>query len=191
MKKLLIILVVLPVFAFGQSDVKFPVIDNKINYTAVVKVDSVSKDELYNRALSWIANTFKNSRYVVQMSDREAGEILGKGTFQVVLRQPTGHVLAGMRPSPLDNLFHFTVDIRLKKGKYKYSIYDFYHSRTVGANVIHMPLLSEYMQSQIYEKKHKHKSVRRMYESEFTQIDGRVKGLIAGLEAKMTTENTF
>ena len=60
----------------------FPNKDGKINYSEVVNVDSVKKEELYNRAKHWLVETFNSAKDVIQIDDKENGEIVGKGYFK-------------------------------------------------------------------------------------------------------------
>ena len=46
--------------------------------TKVVEVPGASKDEIFVRASSWMAETFNSSKSVTQYSDKEAGIIKGK-----------------------------------------------------------------------------------------------------------------
>ena len=46
--------------------------------TKVVEVPGASKDEIFVRAASWMAETFNSSKSVTQYSDKEAGIIKGK-----------------------------------------------------------------------------------------------------------------
>ena len=53
-------------------------------YTGVVQVDGVSKEQLYNRSRIWLANAYNNSKYVIQMEDKEVGQIIGKARMSYV-----------------------------------------------------------------------------------------------------------
>lgn len=51
-------------------------------YTEVIPVDSVPKDNLYVNALEWINKTFKSGKYVIQTTDKGSGMIIGKANMQ-------------------------------------------------------------------------------------------------------------
>jgi len=64
----------------------FPLDENgEIVYTEIVKVDSIKAKDLYVRAYTWFANSFVNAKNVIQLNDKEAGRILGKGNFDVLI----------------------------------------------------------------------------------------------------------
>lgn len=128
MKKLLLSAFALFVFTFvyAQPDSKEPnqfaftvpidSITNKIDYQGVQRVDGVSKDELYIRAREWFAKTFVSAQAVIQMDDKEAGKIIGKGVARssfVMLLTPVSYTL------------YYTVSITVKDGRYRYEITDF------------------------------------------------------------------
>lgn len=76
-------------------------------YSEVIEADG-TKDELYTRARTWFAETFNDSRGVIQMDDKDAGIIIGKGKFIYTDNGAT----------------HFTIKIQVKDGRYKYDIFD-------------------------------------------------------------------
>jgi hypothetical protein len=60
-----------------------PLKDGRVNYTAVIEMPNTSKDELYNRAKLWFVKTFKDSKEVLQIDDKENGKIVGKGNSKI------------------------------------------------------------------------------------------------------------
>jgi len=112
MKKLLLILFILPGFCIAQKD-------TAISFTDVVKVDSTSKDVLFQRARDWFNNTFRNSKEVLQIQDKETGEISGKGIFSSYVKHSTLGV-----DNSYNNDFRFQITIWVKDGKYKYLLSD-------------------------------------------------------------------
>jgi Domain of unknown function (DUF4468) with TBP-like fold len=80
-----------------------------------------SKNELYVRAYEWMAKTFNSSKEVIQMQDKEAGKIIGKG----ILTTPTGKDGLGM--SVGNEPVHFTISIDVRDGKYRCILSDFSH----------------------------------------------------------------
>lgn len=76
----------------------------------IVNVDSISKNLLYFTAQSWFAEYFKNSKSVIEISDKEQGKIFGKGSFKI---------------SNSHGFVKFNITILVKDGKYKYILSDF------------------------------------------------------------------
>jgi acyl-CoA synthetase (AMP-forming)/AMP-acid ligase II len=88
---------------------------NKITYTEVVSVDSVSKDILYNRAKIWMVNYFKNENFSIQ--NLEEGKLVKTASFPVTYDIGKGFT------STEQNTFNLSVSV--KDGKYKYELTDF------------------------------------------------------------------
>jgi len=109
MKNLLLAFIFcLPIFASAQR----PTIDSitkKVTYSDVVSIVSSNKDQLYNNAKIWFINNFKSANDVIQLDDKQAGHIIGKGLTQLP-----------------DSRLWFTVDLQLKDGRYKYTLTNFY-----------------------------------------------------------------
>ncbi len=102
--------------SFAQDKI-FPEKEGKINYSEVIQVDSgITKNELFTAARKWFANAYKSANDVIQMQDKEAGEIVGKGIVTGLYRIP-------LNPSVTVNVYH-TVSITVKDGRYKYEITD-------------------------------------------------------------------
>lgn len=79
-------------------------------YSEVVLVDSsIKQSTLFLRAKKWFVDYYKSAKDVIQLEDRESGEIIGKGVCALKI----GFV--GI------DVYH-TVRIYVKDGKYKYEI---------------------------------------------------------------------
>ncbi|MCZ8216643.1 MAG: DUF4468 domain-containing protein [Cyclobacteriaceae bacterium] len=98
----------------AQTKHSLPVIDDKINFSEVVVVDSASKDELYTKAKIWLAENFISANDVIQFDDKENGIVIGKG----IIRVKEGGL------TPRIKIWRFTVKIQVKDGKYKVNFYD-------------------------------------------------------------------
>jgi hypothetical protein len=96
----------------------FPIdsINGKITYSEIIQVDSVNSQELYVRAHAWFAHTFISAQNVIQLDDKEAGRIIGKGTFAVAdnVENP------GLMNVHVSGTVDFTIEIQTKDGRYKY-----------------------------------------------------------------------
>ncbi len=106
---------------FSQDDI-FPIDKNtgRITYTEVVQVDSIDTKTLFVRAHSWFAHTFNSAQNAIQLDDKEAGRIIGKGSFPVTdnVENPT------LMNVHISGSVDFTVEILTKDGRYKYIISD-------------------------------------------------------------------
>jgi len=76
MKSKVIFLIILLISISVQSQ-------NSLKFENVVNVDSLkNKNELFNRGNRWIISIFKNPQKVIQLSDKEKGQIICKGNFE-------------------------------------------------------------------------------------------------------------
>lgn len=92
-------------------------------FESAVKVDSTRfKDELFIQAKSWIFKTFNNSETVIQLEDKNAGQILGKGVFNYTAPKWWGGGTEGS-----SGYIRFSIQLYFKDGKYKYVFTDFTH----------------------------------------------------------------
>lgn len=80
----------------------FPLINGSVTYTNIVKVDSISKDEMYNRAKHWLAYNYD----YFKIDDND--ELICQGNIQV----GNAHVSQ-------------IITIKIKEGRYKYEITNF------------------------------------------------------------------
>lgn len=79
---------------------------------------SATKQELYIIAKSWIANSFKSAKDVIQLDDKESGRIILKGIFNLPVK--------GVWTTLYDYI-HFTATIDIKEGKYRILFTDMSH----------------------------------------------------------------
>lgn len=93
--------------------------DTVIAYTEVVNVDGVKKGELFTRGRQWFNETFKSSKDVLQISDKETGELSGKGIIPMLLefKYIVNH-------KDIWNAYS-NVNLWARDGKYKYEISNF------------------------------------------------------------------
>lgn len=88
-----------------------------IEFTGLVKVDSsLTQQVLYAKAREWFANSFKSAKDVIQMDDKVAGIIVGKGNFS---ERKSGGII------------HFTLKVQVKDGRYKYWFSNFIHEEPI------------------------------------------------------------
>ena len=76
MKKLLLVLVIIPLISFGQDKVSNQYED--FNATKTIEF-SQSKNIAYINALIWVAESFGDANEVIKLKDKEEGVIVVKG----------------------------------------------------------------------------------------------------------------
>lgn len=90
-----------------------------LSFQEVVTVDSATKSQLFDRARLWFADYFKSSKAVLEVSDKESGEFIGKPILYTWYKY---RFLGSDNKILLD--MPVTIRVRVKDGKYKYEIYD-------------------------------------------------------------------
>ena len=98
-----------------------PKVDNQYEYVEVVQMDSsYKKDQLYKNAKLFFTDEFKSAKDVIQYDDRGEGKVIGKGNFRA-------ETASSVMLTPISQRWtiHFTLEIYVKDGKYKYRLYGF------------------------------------------------------------------
>lgn len=117
MKKLLLFIFLFIGNITYAQDVASPI--SKID---VFSVDSVSADELFNRAELWIAETFKNPDRVVKLKNRETHQIILSSMCDFTYSKLWNG--SGGVSGPLT----YTIKINTRDGRCRIEITDFYHT---------------------------------------------------------------
>ncbi|WP_284464840.1 DUF4468 domain-containing protein [Chryseobacterium sp.] len=118
MKKLQILSILfLSIFTFSQE----------LKYEEVIAVDStVTKKELYNRARTWVRQTFNKKNSSIDVEDESLGEISASGVIDY--RNKKSYFGSGCVEGPI----RVNLSIFIKDGKYKYSFHSFDHKGSGG-----------------------------------------------------------
>lgn len=92
-----------------------PFKDGSPHIERIVQLDSTyTKEMLYSNAKRWFAQVFNDANHVIQVDDRQGGEIIGKGYLAISWK----YIF------PETHNQKFTISINVKDGKYRYKIYD-------------------------------------------------------------------
>jgi len=117
MKWIAVVLLLMPLLC--KSQVTFPD-STKLKYEKVIKVDSLTADQLYMKLRSWVAKTYNSANDVIQMDDKANHLIIGKGQIRYDPKVYIGS--DGTR-----GYISYTIQLEMKDGRYRYIIYDFIH----------------------------------------------------------------
>jgi len=112
MKQMFTVLAAMCMVVFSQE---------QLTYTEVIEVESVSQNHLYNRAKLWFATAYNSSNDVLQIDNKEDGELIGKA---LVLYEQTFLSGSAQTKGPIN----YTIKVFVKEGRYKYEISDFIHN---------------------------------------------------------------
>ena len=111
MKMILIFFIVFPFCAISQES---------LEYSEVIEVSNVDKGELFIRGREWFNENFKSAKDVLQITDKESGELSGKGIMDV------DYMFNYMGGRRFTTFVRFQMSVWVKDGKYKYEITNFY-----------------------------------------------------------------
>lgn len=90
-----------------------------IIFVSIETVDStIKKETLYFNGMEWLGKHFTNANKVIQVSDKDAGLILAKGSFSY---KAPGYMLSGAET----RIISFMIKFSFKDGKYKLELSDF------------------------------------------------------------------
>jgi hypothetical protein len=145
-RQCILLLILVPFFGFTQEPLTF---------IGVVEVPGISKDELFIRGREWFNETFKSSKDVIQIADKETGELSGKG--MTVVKSVYNYGKERIAYSDTD----FSMSVWMRDGKYRYEItsfimhaafngFDFGLITTANETTLKIPLTSEKKANEIY-----------------------------------------
>jgi hypothetical protein len=105
---------------FGQVVLPIDKNSGKTIFTEVISLDSVSAENMYNRARLFVVNNFNSAKNVTDLSDDKSHSIVLKAYTTTHFKSWAGLFEAGG--------FNYTLKIYCKDGRYKYEISDLIHT---------------------------------------------------------------
>jgi hypothetical protein len=147
---LLAVLVCSTSVTYGQSakemlaeiEGKWELDDNgNITFTRIVDAPELSKDEIYNRVLSYFTYNYGSGKSVIQTQDKEAGLVVGKGLYDNV------HVGVSIITTTLDAWHILRVDAKEGRARVIITLTDYDKKVTGGStppNYSSSKIASEY-----------------------------------------------
>jgi len=110
----ILFLLILLTFNFNLSA------QGELEYSEVVELNEVSKDVLYSRGLIWFAETFNDSRDVIEIKDREGGLIIGNVFFKY-------YAPKGLKYVDANGYIQYQVKVMFREGRTKIVLNSFTH----------------------------------------------------------------
>lgn len=147
-----------------------------ISYSEVVQVEGATKDELYQRAKNWFVDTFRSANDVIQLDDKENGQIVGKGNFSYSQKVTWAAVA--------NNTIRFTAAITIKDGRYKYEFSNFEHSMAVPGTPLNLGLITD---AEPIRKGFPKKTIEKIYVEAVQEIADNVASLSVSLKSAMAS----
>jgi hypothetical protein len=144
-------------------------ITHLITYEEVVQAPNISTDILYNRALAWFRNYYKNSGEVIRKNDITEHVIVGKPRFKI-------YNPADKEGTKTDaGLVQYTITVSAKEGRFKYELTEFNWKQN-----------SYYAAERWLDKKALTYTI--VYDDYLKQVDEYSRALIADLKNAMINE---
>jgi hypothetical protein len=175
MKKILLTLLILSVILSSQAQT-MPINEEsgEIEYQEVVLLDSKSKDEIYQNAKTWMLSTLKSSDNMTQLDDQEKNQLIGNGTLMLDKR-------SGM----IDCMVNFKIIIKIKEGRYQYTINNFLHFYYQDGITPLRSSLNEIMTNDWGGKPMKEKKQEEIRK----EVDTKIKALINNMKTSILEKN--
>lgn len=87
-------------------------------YEDVAHIEGLSSDDLYSRALAWMAVNYRSSKAAIQLEDKEGNRIIGHGVFELRGGLTVPHTISfeardGRYKLRIDGLSAFSADTRI------------------------------------------------------------------------------
>lgn len=172
MKLLVFILTMLPFLAFSQEP---------LQYSEVIEVNGANKDELFIRAREWFNGNFKSAKDVLQIIDKDNGELAGKGVMEVPFEFT---YITRMK-----YLTHvsFQMSIWVKDGRYKYELTNL----DIIANSDNIPLglITTSNETNVKCCGYSKRKMSEMYLSIKQNTELKAKSMIEDLQVKMSAKS--
>ena len=102
-------------YSYLDTPVRIDSVTGGMIYTEVVRVDSATADQLYSRAKTFLLKAFTSEGAVIQLDDKAAGLVGGKG--KLLMNMTTGQMLL---TGTTQMYYEMAVEIRVKDGRYRY-----------------------------------------------------------------------
>lgn len=166
-------------YSFAQN-IPVDTVNKTVVYTDVVKVDHTLKDELFVRAKTWVAKTYRSS-YTPQMEDKDAGKLIGNDSELLSYR----YAMVSM-----DYYLKYTIEVDVKDGRYKYTISDI---SVPDANVTGYHLTLDQIvvdgKTSMEKTKKDNGEYRNRFKGYVNESDKFIKALVASLNKSMTMKS--
>lgn len=170
-------------YTFYVSAQELPLKNDKVVYEIIVENDSISKQDMYSAGKKYIANTFKNSKYVTQSDDPIGGAIICKGKSEIYR---LGKNLLFFQTIE-GGVFDFTMQLDSKDGRSRLMIYDISIENINGKEVsLEHSIIAELRAIRLSKGKTREKRLQNYYKN-VEMVNDRFNGLL--IEFKKAINN--
>ncbi len=152
-------------------------------FEEVVTLDSAyTKAKLYSNARTWFTKNFKSPTDVLQVQDKEAGELVGRGAIKL---QREVQRIAG-QPIYADGYLWCIMEVWVKDGRYKYNLSRFtYDNLERSTSDYYNPITDA---KEFTGKGPMKKTLNSVWKVLQQETEARAEQLIASLKADMVAK---
>ncbi|HRO47671.1 DUF4468 domain-containing protein [Agriterribacter sp.] len=183
MRKIMLMVMLMPVLLWGQS-IPFNPETKEIVYDSVYEI-SGTKDELYTKAKSWVAESFKSSAVPINTDDRQAGVIICNGSVEFIFQLAKGKKA---RKSDAIGEANFVLKILLKDNKYKVVVTDI-RTNTESPTAFSSSDAGKYLIGNFYDYKTESEALRQTWKSKIEAIHEMIGYVYASITKKMSEKS--
>ena len=116
--------------------------DGKVTFVKVFQADSTSAKDLYTKAEEWFSDTYNSANDVLQVRDKEAGRLIGKGFYNYVITDMV----------KFEYSLEHTIKIEAREGRYRVTISDLYINGTFNGQDYKEPVEKSIKDESVYKK---------------------------------------
>lgn len=142
---------------------QIPVKNGTIFYEQIDSLPGMVQSDIYKRSKLWIVQAFKDAKEVIQIDNKDEGEIVGKGSLDCT------YTLLG---TGIPCRVFFTIKLNSKDGKHRIQLYDFTGYRYTGNQPLNF--------DKVLSKPNASENKRII-----AQIDGQITAMLLSLKSEL------
>ena len=147
----------------------------QFHYEEVISLESIdiNKDELYDKLYRWVAINFNSANDVIQLSDKTNNNIVVKGRLEASWLRQSGKLYG-----PVIYYIPFTLDLKMKDGRYKYELVISSYIRNIPGLDIYDPKLP--LDNRLFNK---YQNTHKYGDGDvYSKIDDTIKSFLANMQ---------
>ena len=118
MRKAIIILVIILTTIAVNAQTISEIPKKNLSFEKVIQTENINKTDLFISVNEWFATSYNSANDVIQMSDKEAGKIIGKGVMNCNMDGNSSY----------DGKINYTINVAIKDNRYKVILSNFTHT---------------------------------------------------------------
>ena len=154
--------------------------DSAIKYSEVVVVEGATKEQLYQKARAWFNDAFKSSKDVIQIQDKETGELAGKGIMTSTV------IFKYLGERKYNASYNFSMKIFVKDGKYKYELTDFDNYEVAENKVTALGIITSAAECPVKWSMVSQKKMNEVWTSAKENLQLKIEPFLASLKKTMS-----